>query len=171
MEVLQHYEIIYVALAGLFAVFTPLYEPMLFMPADRIKYERVFHTLKIYIGPTAALFGIMFMFWLVVLPLFQVSSYNAVIIIGSLYIYLLLLYSIVDEKCTPALSGYLSLNFVLTLVFYRTYPTYEEQLNNTIILLMFIIVAYISQLIHHSFTQNLQWYLWYAGTMGGMLRW
>jgi hypothetical protein len=157
-------------LSGILAIATPLHYPFAFLPRDREEYVRAFHHKRIYIGPSISLFAILISSWVLVLSIFQVEYHTAILIVGSVYVYIVILYSLVDEYSTPSMAGYFILNLILTMSLYNTKYTLSELYMYGVILEIFV---YLALNIHTgivSWNQTFQWYIWYAGTLGGLLR-
>lgn len=160
-----------VCIAGILAITTPLVGPMWFMPNERERYVRIFRNANIVLGPSAGVFAILLLFWNIVLPLLGIPDHQAITIIGSAYVYILMAYSIIDEPCTPIMSVFLCTNLITTMAFYKTKNTLESYITIELLLIAFISMCWNLHLRKHSLKQNIQWYIWYAGTFGDTLRW
>lgn len=171
INISDQYGIFLVCVSGLLAIATPLYEPLNFMQAARNAYMRKFHRNGFYLGPTMCTFVILVYFWNIVLPAFDIAIHNACAMIGAVYVYILMLYSIVDEKSTMCMSAYLTLNMVTVLALYNKDPTTEEYITNVVLFSVFVYLSNIIYLSVAPWEQNLQWHIWYSGTLGGVLRW
>lgn len=170
-SIIEHCEVFIVAAAGILAVFTPIYDPLLLIKYDRLRYMRQMRSNNFYIGPTVTLFTIMVLFWNTLLPFFQLHIQSAIVIIGSIYLYLLLLYSIIDEMSTSALSAYFIVNLMITISFYRDTISEDNFVINIFLLFIFNYLSYVVYMKPMGLQQSLRWYIWYAGTMAGTLRW
>ena len=165
----DNYSIFLVCVSGLLAIATPLAEPMWFMPNERKRYVRTFRNEGIIIGPSAFVFMILVLFWNIVLPLLSIPNYQAIPIIGSVYVYILMIYGLMDEPCTPPITFFLITNIITTMIIYPL--TYEHYIIAEFLLVMLGVMCWKLHLSKHSLKQNIQWYIWYAGTFGGTLRW
>lgn len=167
----DHFGILGVCIAGILAIATPLAEPMWFMPNERERYVRIFRNANIILGPSASVFAILLLFWNLVLPLLGIPYHQAIAIIGSVYLYILMVYSLVDEHCTPSMSVFLCTNLIATMVFYSSNHTFDNYVATELLLISFIGMCWNLHLRKHPLKQNVQWYMWYAGTFGGTFRW
>jgi hypothetical protein len=165
-----NYSIFLVSISGLLAIMTPVMEPMWFMPNERERYVRTFRNANVIFGPSATVFAILLLFWNLVLPPLGIPDYQAVSIIGNVYLYILMVYSLVDDLCTPSISLFLTSNIITTIAFYNTDNTPDNYIITVILLIAFIALCWRLHLSKHSLKQNIQWYMWYAGTFGSTLR-
>jgi hypothetical protein len=153
------------------AISVPLYDCFLFVPNERNQYMRKFHRKGLFYGPSICVFMFLISFWNLVLPFFDISIHMSSIIIGSVYLYIVMLYSIVDEASTPAMVVYFIFNMLITIGMYDVHSSYNRSLAFIFILVLFGELAYSIHMNFMPLKKHAQWYMWYAGTMGGMLRW
>lgn len=173
-DVYDHFSVFLVCISGLLAIATPLAGPTWFMPNECEIYVRTFRNKGIIIGPSAAVFAILFLFWTLVLPLLGIPEHHAISIIGSVYVYILMLYSLVDDRYTLAMSLFLTTNITTIITFYPTNNNPTNYITTGFLLVLCIVFVSMCWKFHlskHSLAQNVQWYMWYAGTFGGTLRW
>ena len=160
-----------ICVSGILAIMTPLAKPMWFMPHERDTYLQIFRNANIILTPSIYVFTILILFWNLILPILNISKRHAIEIIGSVYLYILMVYSLVDNTCTPGMSIFLSTNILVIMILYNTDHTTVDYQNVILLLTIFIGLCWYLHLRKHSLTQNIQWYMWYAGTFGGTLRW
>lgn len=169
---MDYFGIFLVCFSGALAIATPLTtEPMMFMPNEREDYVIKFRRANILFGPSASTFAILMLSWNLFLPMFGIVEHTAIAIIGSVYLYILIVYSLVDPPSTPAISLFLTLNLIVTMVFYNPAIGNEHYTMIGLSLLsMFIGFSWELHWDLQPWKQNLQWYVWYACTFGGSVR-
>ena len=165
------YTAILPCIACILAIFVPLYDCFYFMPNERTEYMREFHRRGLYYGPSICLFIILISFWNLVLSLFEVSIHISGIIIGSVYLYFVMMYSVVDSASTPPMVMYFTLNMLITIGMYDVHSSYNSSLTFVFFLVVFNVITHSIHMNFMPMKKHIQWYIWYAGTMGGMLRW
>lgn len=160
-----------ICMSGILAILTPIINPMWFIPSDRQRYMRTFRNANILIGPSACVFVILLLSWELILSALFIPHYQAIPIIGSVYLYILIIYSFADENSSPSMSAFLTINLITIVILYDMKITIEHKYLISLALFITILTSWKLHWRNHSITQNIQWYMWYAGTFGATLRW
>lgn len=156
--------------SGFLGIITPMY--VNFHPdSTRRKYMKEMMSKGFLLSPSIGLFVCLWMFSLVLFPLFELPTNAVALIVGCVYIYIVLMYSVVDEKSTLGMSMYFTYNLCLICQTYSQYPNTESVITSFGLLLLFAsLTTYIcmntSTIELHSY-----WFMWYSATISGVCRW
>lgn len=164
------YELLLPTITGFLAFIIVINFPDKFSDFGRHQYFRYFRQHNIVVGPSLLVFITFVLLWNTILPVFNINTDGMILIAAAVYLFFIFIYSIVDSYSTYGLIVYFTLLLITNTITYSPTITFTGCITGLFWLFTCLFVINDLHLNELSWDQHLEWYIWYAGTIGGILR-
>jgi len=155
---------------GILGIITPIY--ISFHQGDnQVRYFNELRQKGFLLSPSIGLFVFLWMFWISILPLFGLNANDVALLIGCIYLYIVLLYSVVDDRSTFGVSLYFTYNLCIVCQTYSKNPSVDMMFASFGCLLLFTTFTVFIIMNTSTIQQHLKWFIWYSATISGLCRW
>lgn len=164
------YELLLPTVTGVLAFLLIINFPDKFTDFGRHQYFMYFRQNNIVLGPTILVFISFVLLWNTILPVFNVSIDLMILITASVYSFFIFVYSIVDSSSTHGLIIYFTILLITNTITYSPTISFTGCIAGLFWLFTCLFIINDIHFNRLSLQQHLEWYIWYAGTSGGILR-